>query len=238
MTILYSKLNVKIETKGVFNTKDFRIYYKKNNKLISPWHQISLFNKKDNTYNMICEIPKYTRVKMEIDTKEKYNPIKQDIKDGKLREYKWGDMLFNYGALPKTWEDPNHISTATKKKGDNDPLDIIDIGTSKIPMGIIYKVKVLGVLGMIDENETDWKIIAINKKDSLYKKINDINDIDIYLPGVLDAIYNWFRKYKTSRGKPLNKFAFNGKFKNKDYAVKIINTCNKLWKNKYSSKKF
>lgn len=27
--------------------------------------------------------------------------IKQDTKNGALREYKWGDMLFNYGAFPQ-----------------------------------------------------------------------------------------------------------------------------------------
>jgi inorganic pyrophosphatase len=29
------------------------------------------------------------------------NPIKQDVKNGKLREYNYGDMVFNYGALPQ-----------------------------------------------------------------------------------------------------------------------------------------
>ena len=46
----------------------------------------------------------------------KYNPIIQDIKDGKLRYYQYGDMLFNYGAFPQTWEDPNIICKYTKKK--------------------------------------------------------------------------------------------------------------------------
>lgn len=31
--------------------------------------------------------------------------------------------------------------------------------------GEIVKVKVLGVLGMVDEGETDWKIIAIGVDD-------------------------------------------------------------------------
>ena len=49
------------------------------------------------------------------------NPIKQDVKNGVLRDYKWGDMLFNYGAFPQTWEDPKHISTDTGCPGDNVP---------------------------------------------------------------------------------------------------------------------
>ena len=31
------------------------------------------------------------------------------VKNGTLREYGWGDMIFNYGCVPQTWEDPNFI---------------------------------------------------------------------------------------------------------------------------------
>lgn len=31
--------------------------------------------------------------------------------------------------------------------------------------GQVIQVKVLGILAMIDEGETDWKVIAINVKD-------------------------------------------------------------------------
>ena len=36
---------------------------------------------------------KWTRRKFEIATGEMYNPIKQDVKHGKLRNYKHGDMM-------------------------------------------------------------------------------------------------------------------------------------------------
>ncbi len=39
--------------------------------------------------------------------------------------------MFNYGAFPRTWEDPHHISEDTGKKGDNDPLDVIEIGVKQ-----------------------------------------------------------------------------------------------------------
>ena len=39
-----------------------------------------------------------------MDTTEDYNPIRQDLtKEGHLRAYDYGDMLFNYGMLPQTW---------------------------------------------------------------------------------------------------------------------------------------
>jgi hypothetical protein len=65
---------------------------------ISPWHDVPYKNP-DNTYNMIVEIPKWSRRKFEIATGEVFNPIKQDVKNGVLREYNYGDMLFNYGAI-------------------------------------------------------------------------------------------------------------------------------------------
>lgn len=46
------------------------------------------------------QIPKWTRAKFEV-SKEDLNPIKQDEKKGVLREYKWGDMVFNYGMFPQ-----------------------------------------------------------------------------------------------------------------------------------------
>lgn len=43
---------------------------------------------------------------MEVATKEEANPIAQDMKKGKLRDYH-GPIFWNYGCLPQTWEDPN-----------------------------------------------------------------------------------------------------------------------------------
>ncbi|VWU52324.1 inorganic pyrophosphatase, putative, partial [Hepatocystis sp. ex Piliocolobus tephrosceles] len=137
---------------------------------ISPWHDINLIND-DNTYNMIVEIPKYNYMKMEINLKTPYNVIKQDTKKGKLRYYH-NSIYWNYGALPKTYEYPKHIykcqidnkdnSNTIYFTGDNDPLDVVDIGTDTLKMGQIVPVKILGAFTLIDEGELDWKIIAIN----------------------------------------------------------------------------
>ena len=88
----------------------FTFHYIQNNgklKQISPWHDIPLHHLTDqNIFNFVCEIPKWSRAKYEISTGEAYNPIHQDVKNGKLRFYQHGDMMFNYGALPQTWENP------------------------------------------------------------------------------------------------------------------------------------
>ena len=82
--------------------------------------------------------------------------------------------MWNYGALPQTWEDPNHVDKCTKAKGDNDPLDAIEIGAKIATRGEVKQVKVLGVLAMIDEGETDWKLVTIDVNDPLASKVNDI----------------------------------------------------------------
>uniref|UniRef100_A0A663MSZ2 inorganic diphosphatase n=1 Tax=Athene cunicularia TaxID=194338 RepID=A0A663MSZ2_ATHCN len=185
-------------------------------------------------FNMIVEVPRWTNAKMEIATEEPLNPIKQDIKKGKLRYvaniFPHKGYIWNYGALPQTWEDPNHTDNITGCCGDNDPIDVCEIGSKIRSSGEIVQVKVLGVLALVDEGETDWKIIAISVDDPEAQKIHDIDDVKKHKPGYLEATVDWFRLYKVPDGKPENQFAFNGEFKDKDFAVEIIKSTHEYWK--------
>ena len=136
---------------------------------LSLWHDVPLVaeggQEGGQLFNFICEIPKCTRKKFEVATTEGATPIKQDEKKGVLREFKKGDIFFNYGCFPRTWEDPRHVSPDTGYPGDNDPLDVCEIGLRQVQTGEIRPVKVLGVLAMIDDDETDWKVVAIDAED-------------------------------------------------------------------------
>ena len=68
---------------------------------------------------------------MEVSTKEASNPIAQDTKKGKLRDYH-GPIFWNYGCLPQTWEDPNVENAECKVNGDNDPVDVVEIGSAAV----------------------------------------------------------------------------------------------------------
>ena len=80
--------------------------------------------------------------------------------------------LWNYGAFPQvrplssshpfhgwpvngrptqTWEDPNSTHPETKAKGDNDPLDVCEIGEAVGYTGQVKQVKVLGIMALLDE---------------------------------------------------------------------------------------
>uniref|UniRef100_A0A8C6VF60 inorganic diphosphatase n=1 Tax=Naja naja TaxID=35670 RepID=A0A8C6VF60_NAJNA len=219
-------------------------------KYISPFHDIPLFadsnedeevpakrsknNGNEIVLNMIVEVPRWTNAKMEIATKEPLNPIKQDVKKGKLRYianiFPHKGYIWNYGALPQTWEDPKHTDDNTGCCGDNDPIDVCEIGAQVRTLGEVVKVKALGIVGLIDEGETDWKVIAISVDDPYAQKIHDIDDVRKFFPGYLEATVDWCRLYKVPDGKPENKFAFNGTFKDKAFALEIIKSTHESWK--------
>ncbi|ODN00774.1 Inorganic pyrophosphatase [Orchesella cincta] len=220
--------------KGSLNKLDYRIYYRNETGPISPFHDIPLRAATGtNIFNMVVEVPRWTNAKMEIATKEPLNPIKQDIKKGQLRYvancFPHHGYIWNYGALPQTWENPNYTDESTNCKGDNDPIDVCEIGGRIQPRGAVVQVKILGCFALIDEGETDWKLLAVDVNDPMADKLNDINDIEKLMPGYLRATVEWFRIYKIPDGKPENQFAFNGEPKNAAFALNIIEETHKFW---------
>merc|ERR1712088_428351 len=212
--------------RGAENTLEYRLFYKNaEGQVISPFHDIPC-NAGDKIYNMVVEVPRWSNAKMEIATKEKMNPIKQDIKKGALRYvanvYPQKGYPWNYGCIPQTWENPKHIDENTKEGGDNDPIDVCEIGSRVPARGEVIQVKALGILAMIDEGETDWKVMCIDVKDELADKINNLDDVEKLKPGYLADTRKWFRTYKIPDGKPENNFAFDGEYKDKAFADQTI----------------
>ncbi|XP_041614969.1 inorganic pyrophosphatase 2, mitochondrial isoform X2 [Vulpes lagopus] len=224
------------EERGQPRSPGYRLFFQNvAGHYISPFHDIPLkVDSTENLFNMVVEVPRWTNAKMEIATKEPLNPIKQDIKDGKLRYvaniFPHKGYIWNYGALPQTWEDPHRKDKSTDCCGDNDPIDVCEIGSKVLSCGEVIPVKILGILALIDQGETDWKIIAINVNDPEASKFHDIDDVKKYKPGYLEATLNWFRFYKVPEGKPENQFAFNGEFKNKAFALDVIKSTHECWK--------
>jgi inorganic pyrophosphatase len=202
--------------------------------------------------HFLCEIPKWTRAKFELSTVEPGNPLRQDVASGKPRVYRHGDMasfprllsggdlalhtdgprraqLFNYGALPQTWESPEHVDVDTGCKGDNDPLDAVELGFRGMLPGAVAAVKVLGVLAMIDNGETDWKVLVLRLDDPLAARVHDVPDLERELPGAIDALREWLRVYKVAEGKPLNTFALEGRAMPRAYALSVIAQTHAAW---------
>ncbi len=46
-------------------------------------------------------------------------------------------------------------------------------------------------------------------------EVDDIEDVEVYYPGLLDATRDWFRHYKIPDGKDVNEIGLQGQFQNK-----------------------
>ena len=63
-------------------------------------------------------------------------------------------------------------------QGDNDPVDVVEIGEQQLRTGSVHPVKPLAVLAMIDDGELDWKVIAIRADDPRAASLNDVEDVE------------------------------------------------------------
>jgi len=197
---------------------------------LSPWHDLPLYPDpaKPAVVNFVCEIPKGVTAKLEVQKKVAHNPIMQDSKKGELRYYTYGDTFFNYGMLPQTWEDPAKKGF-NNTLGDNDPLDVMEIGSKPFKVGEMRAVKILGDLELIDQGELDHKIIVIDVNDPLANKLNAASDLVTVMPGVLEKLVEWLKMYKTTDGKAINVLA-SDKPTDAAKAAAVVSECHSSWK--------
>lgn len=220
---------------GTKYTSDFKNYAVSNNKVISYFHDVPLaLDVETKTANMIVEIPRWSNAKFEISASLPGNPIVQDTKKGQVRFvrnlFPHHGYIHNYGAFPQTWEDPTTKNEELDLCGDNDPLDVCEIGSAVLKTGDVKRVKILGSIALIDDGELDWKVIVVDVQDPLNNELFDIHDVFVKCPGLLETTRQWFRDYKKPDGKPANKFAFNGVYKNQQETIEIIQECAQAWK--------
>lgn len=231
-SVLALKAEYSTKESGSFPSEEYRVFFQSAGKEISPWHDVECWaDKEKSIVNAVIEITKNTRPKMEVATKESKNPIKQDMKKGKLRDYPL-DIFWNYGMIPQTWENPKAEHPELKAFGDDDPVDVVEIGSEPIKRGEIVQVKAIGTLAMIDEGELDWKVIGVSTKDPKADKINSVADMEKEFPGQIDEIREWFRNYKsdgkfeggkwTGITEGQNSFGLDEKCMDVEYTKKVI----------------
>ncbi len=170
-------------------------------------HDIELGKDFPKIVNAIIEIPKGSKIKYEIDKKTGLV---------KLDRFLFSSMHYpgDYGFIPQTYWD------------DGDPLDIIIITGEPIYSGTLVSARVIGVVHMNDNGESDDKIIAVYEKDPRYKKINSITDLQEHF---LDEIKHFFETYKELEKKEVNVFDIKGK----EDAYKTLKRGIELYKKKF-----
>ncbi|XP_053366808.1 inorganic pyrophosphatase 2, mitochondrial [Clarias gariepinus] len=132
--------------------------------------------------------------------------------------------------MQKEEMDPGHTDSDKKSPEDNDSIHMCDIGNKVCSHGEIIRVKELGIPAVIDEGETNRKVIVINVEAPDAGDFNVIEDVMRLRPAYLEATVDWFKKYKVPNGKPESQFTFSGEFKNRDFAIKTMKDLHEYWK--------
>lgn len=216
-------------------TLDYKVYIKDENMdIISPWNGIPYKTETDNTNEFRCvvEIPKNSMHKLEMSKNIQNNPIVHDTnKDNSIRTFPF-PIKWNYGFIPQTWEDPNvKIKALNYLSGDNDPVDVVILGDEVYSVGAVLDVKVIGAYAMIDNNEVDYKVIAIDSKQSNSFQINTDQDVRKYLDmNEINEIKEWFRAYKPDSNPPTY-FGYDESLLSINETLKILDDTHQHWKN-------
>lgn len=58
---------------------------------------------------------------------------------------------------------------------------------------------------LIDEGETDHKIIVLREDDVNFDHVHSMADLERVKPGTTARLVDWLKNYKTSDGKPANR---------------------------------
>lgn len=137
-------------------------------------------------YQAVIEIPSGTNKKYEYNYESKTFEI--DQKNGKDRIIEFLPYVGNYGFIASTLSDK-------EKGGDGDAVDVLVLSES-YNVGDVVEVIPISMLKLIDENEEDYKVIAIpaNSKENILK-ISSIEELKEKHPAVLEIIELWFSNY-------------------------------------------
>lgn len=138
------------------------------------------------SFNAVIEIPAGTNKKYE------YHPITKkfqiDIKNGKERIIDFLPYPGNYGFIPSTL-------SKTDSGGDGDALDVLVIA-EHLPTGTVIEVRPLALLKLIDDGETDYKVIATPvAKNKQIISATSYKTLLANYPKMLEIIELWFLNY-------------------------------------------
>ncbi|MDP3882097.1 MAG: inorganic diphosphatase [Nanoarchaeota archaeon] len=178
---------------------------------VNPWHDVTIGDKAPKIINAVIEIPKDSKVKYEMD---------KETGLLKLDRFLFSSVHYpgDYGFVPQTlWE-------------DGDPLDIIILTNRPVYPLTLTKVRVIGVLRMVDDGEKDDKIMGVYDDDPRYAEWQNIGDLPKHF---IHELQNFFETYKELEGKKCKIL----EFLDKNIAYKDIALAQELYLKKFEKKK-
>ncbi len=144
----------------------------------------------DSLVNVVIEIPAGTCLKTEYD-KSKNEFSVERLKDGTLRSVQFLPYPGNYGFIPST-------EMRLDLGGDGDALDVLVLAEA-LPKGQVLETIPIALLKLKDNDELDYKIIAVPKEPKL-QIINCTSYACLQqnYSAIISIIELWFTHYKGS----------------------------------------
>lgn len=143
------------------------------------WSEIEPGSDVPDVVTAVIEVPKGSRNKYEYD---------KEIEAFALDRVLYSPVVYpaDYGFIPKS------------TYFDGDPMDILVIMEQPTFPGCVIQARPIGIMGMIDGGDKDYKILAVPEDDPRFKDVKDISDIPEHL---LKEIEHFFSVYKNLEGK-------------------------------------
>ncbi|HEX9608597.1 MAG TPA: inorganic diphosphatase [Candidatus Paceibacterota bacterium] len=151
------------------------------------WHDIEPGTKDD--INVIIEIPRGSKNKYEIDKETGLIALDRAMHTAQ-------DYPFDYGFVPKSYWD------------DDDALDALVLTTFPLAPGILVRVRPVAVMEMVDDGESDNKLIGVPINDPRWDDVRDLSDINKH---TIKEIEHFFSTYKKVQNKIVEVKGFKGK---------------------------
>lgn len=171
------------------------------------WHDLPVGNDVPKTINVVVEIPKGSQNKYEYD---------KDWQAFKLDRVLFSPMHYpgDYGFIPQTLEE------------DGDPGDALVLVNMATYPGMIIEARPIALLPMIDNGESDHKVLCVPAKDVRFERFADIGDIE---KPILAEIGHFFQAYKELEGKKVEL----GEWQDAAHAHRIILAAQKRYADKF-----
>lgn len=161
-------------------------------------HEITAGKNAPHIINVIIEIPKGSKNKYELDKETGLIMLDRAMHTSQ-------DYPFDYGFVPQThWE-------------DGDPLDVVVLTTYPLSPGVLVKVRPVAIINMVDDGDSDVKIISVPEKDPRFDHIEDLVDINKH---TIKEIEHFFLTYKQLQHKTVIINGIDGKKEAVDAVIK------------------
>jgi inorganic pyrophosphatase len=144
---------------------------------VHSWHEID--PGKPTSFTAVVEIPLGSSNKYELD--KATGMLKLDRVLHSAVHYP-----ANYGFIPQTLAD------------DGDPLDVLILAAEPVYPLTLVTARPIGLMTMMDQDELDYKIIAVGVHDPEYNTYHDVHELQ---PHRLAVIRRFFEDYKTLENK-------------------------------------